>query len=473
MKKHIIIIGAGIAGKMIAKEFEDTENFHDNYFIEGFFDDDKNAKKVLSFNVIGIVDDIPKYASKMAKKGKPINEAIIAIPSIEPKNLTNIISIINKSNIKVRIIPPLFEIIKGEATLNNVRDIEPSDLLGREEIGFDEKEIDEFYNNKSILVTGGAGSIGSEIVRQLLNLNIKKVVVLDYNENSIYDLMLEHQKDNRFSYVISNINDNERISNIIKDNDISIVFHAAAHKHLPIMENCPTEAIKNNIIATKKLLDTIIKNNIKHFLFISTDKAVRPTSIMGASKRICERIILSFSNRYKNNCLFKIARFGNVLGSNGSVIPIFSKQIKNGGPITITDPNMIRYFMSIREAARLVIKSVSLNDGNIFVLDMGKPVRILDLAKNMIALNGLSEDDIKIEYIGIREGEKLYEEVLMDDDALISSPYKKLFIAKNDSDILSEQEVDEMIEKFENIKNDKNKATIIVALKKYIPDFKK
>ncbi len=471
MKRRIIIVGAGIAGKMIAKEFEDTKHLHDNFLIEGFFDDNKRVKKVLSFDVIGVIDDIPKYVEKMAKKARHIDEAVIAIPSIEANALSSIISVISKVNVKVRIIPPLFEIIKGKASVGNIRDIEPSDLLGREEIGFDESSIAEFYKNKSVLVTGGAGSIGSEIVCQLLNLPIKKVIALDYNENAVHETILRYGKDNRFSYAISNIADSKNISSIIKENNISMIFHAAAHKHVPIMEHCPSEAIKNNILATKSLLDTAVENNIEHFLFISTDKAVKPISIMGASKRICERIILSYASMYKDKILFKIARFGNVLGSNGSVIPIFTEQIKNGGPITVTDKNMIRYFMSIREAARLVIKSVSLSYGNIFVLDMGKPIAIVDLAKNMIALHGLSEDDIKIEFTGIREGEKLYEQLLTDDDTLVPCPYKKLFIAQNDSSILTLDEVEVMIGEFENIKYENDKDSILNVIKKYIADF--
>ncbi len=477
MKKRIIIIGAGTAGRMIASEYKTTPSLHSNYEIEGFFDDDTSIEQVLSFDVLGVIEDIPTYAENMVASATPISEAIIAIPSIEPKNLTKIIAILSKANIKARIIPPLFEIIKGDARINNMRDIEPSDLLGREEVGFEENAITSFFEGKSILVTGGAGSIGSEIVRQLLNLNVKSVVALDHNENSLYDIILEHQADSRFHYKVSNIQDSKNITDAIREHAVSIVFHAAAHKHVPLMEHCPTEAVKNNIIATKKLLDVVVSiPTIEHFLFVSTDKAVRPKSIMGASKRICERMVLSYAAKYKDKVNFKLTRFGNVLGSSGSVIPIFTRQIKRGGPITVTDEKMIRYFMSIREAARLVIKSVSLDKGNIFILDMGKPMKIVELARNMIALHGLTEDDIKIEFTGIRKGEKLYEEILMQDETLIESPYKKLFVAKNDTDILSDDDVLDMIGQFSvSITRDNNgenrKAEIVSLIKKYALEY--
>lgn len=477
MKKRIIIIGAGIAGHMIASEYESTADLRNNYEIAGFFDDDTSITSVASFDVLGIVEDIPSYIEGMNQKSIPISEAVIAIPSIEPKNLTKIISILSIANIKARIIPPLFEIIKGDAHLRSMRDIEPADLLGREEVGFDETAIVSFFEGKSILVTGGAGSIGSEIVRQLLNLNVKTVVALDHNENSLYEIILEHQADSRFHYRVSNILDSKNIADVIREYEISIVFHAAAHKHVPLMEQCPAEAIKNNIIATKKLLDVVVSiPSVEHFLFISTDKAVHPKSIMGASKRICERIVLSYAAKYKDKIMFKMTRFGNVLGSNGSVIPIFTRQIKAGGPITITDKNMVRYFMSIREAARLVIKSVSLDKGNIFILDMGKPIKILDLARNMIAMHSLTEDDIKIKYTGMRKGEKLYEEILMQDDTLIESPYKKLFVAENDKDILDQSEVRAMIESFQSIiskdsEKQEHKKEIVSLMKKYSKEF--
>lgn len=305
-------------------------------------------------------------------------------------------------------------------------------MLGREEIGFDEKEIYDYYKNKIILVTGGGGSIGSELVRQLITLPIKKVLALDNSESAIHSLImsinLSENKD-KFKYIISNVRDYIKIDKILKEYKPDIIFHAAAYKQLPFMEEYPEEAIKNNILATENIATLSIKNNIKNFVFISTDKAIRPTSLMGASKRICERMIMSFSHE-QNNTIFKITRFGNVLGSSGSVIPVFERQIKEGKAITVTHPEMVRFFMSIREAARLVIKACALNNGTIFTLDMGKPVKILDLAKNMLKVYGLNENDIPIVFTGIREGEKLFEEILTDDETLIPSQYKKLFIAK-------------------------------------------
>lgn len=471
MKKRIIIIGAGDAGLMIAREFKTTEHLKQKYILVGFFDDDKAKKDVAGFSVLGSVEDIPSFCEKMISEGTPCHEAIIAIPSAEQKDIAKILNALRKAGIKTRIIPGMFEIIKGDVKAYQIRDIAPSDLLGREEIGFDEEEIISFYKDKVVFVTGGAGSIGSEIVKELLKLPVKKVFALDYNENSIHEIYLSCKNDPRFFYIISNVRDTKKIEYIIQRDRPDIIFHAAAHKHVHLMEHFPEEAVKNNVLAAKELLDIIVKNKVKHFLFVSTDKAVRPTSVMGATKRIVERIIMSYSEMYKDTS-FKITRFGNVLGSSGSVIPIFEKQIKQGGPVTVTHPDMVRYFMSIPEATRLVIKSASLDYGNIFVLDMGKPVKILDLAKNMILLYGYDEDEIQIKFTGIREGEKLYEELLMDDESLLPSPYKKLFIAKDKYGILGKKEIEKMAHKlYQSSENNSDRENIFALIKEYVPEY--
>ena len=346
-------------------------------------------------------------------------------------------------------------------------------MLGREEIGFDEKEIYDYYKNKVILVTGGGGSIGSELVRQLITLPVKKVIALEISENAIHSLIMSinfQENKDKFKYIISNVRDYIKVDKILKEYKPDIIFHAAAYKHLPFMEEYPEEAIKNNILATENIATLSIKNNIKNFVFISTDKAVRPTSLMGASKRICERMIMSFSHE-QNSTIFKITRFGNVLGSSGSVIPVFERQIREGKAITVTHPEMVRFFMSIREAARLVIKACSLDNGIIFTLDMGKPVKILDLAKNMLKVYGLNENDIPIIFTGIREGEKLYEEILMEDETLIASQYKKLFIAKDTVKCLSPEERKIMIEEFDFASLDSDKETIKNLMRKYIEEY--
>lgn len=469
MIKNIVVIGAGDAGRMLAKEILSDKN--KDYNILCFLDDDKHKKEIFSIKVKGKIKDIEKIAAEYKSKNINIDEIIIAIPTLKQKELEKILNLVSCIGIKHKIVPGIFEIIKGNFSLKDIRRIEPADLLGREEIGFDEKEIYDYYKNKTVLVTGGGGSIGSELVRQLITLPVKKVIALDNSENSIHSLIMSiDSPENKFKYIISNVRDYIKTDKILKKYKPNIIFHAAAYKHLPFMEEFPEEAIKNNILATENISTLAIKNGIKNFVFISTDKAVRPTSLMGASKRICERMIMSFSHE-QNGTTFKITRFGNVLGSSGSVIPVFERQIKEGHAITVTHPEMVRFFMSIREAARLVIKACTLDNGIIFTLDMGKPVKILDLAKNMLKVYGLNENDIPIIFTGIREGEKLYEEILTDDETLIASQYKKLFIAKDTAKCLTAEERNSMIEAFDlaSLKSDKEKIKNL--MRKYIEEY--
>ena len=478
-KKNIVIIGAGNAGETLASEILTSDDSNE-YNILCFLDDDENKKEINIDNYIikveGTIKDIEKIINKYKNKNIEIEEIIIAIPTLKQKELLEILDIIYPTSIKYKILPCFFEIIKGNASIKDIRNIEPSDLLGREEIGFDEKEISDYYKDKIILVTGGGGSIGSELVRQLVTLPVKKVMALDNSESAIHNLIMSlndrknEKNKHKFKYIISNVRDYVKVDKILKQENPDIIFHAAAHKHLPFMEEYPEEAIKNNILATENIATLAIKNNIKNFIFISTDKAVRPTSLMGASKRICERMIMSLSHE-QNSTKFKITRFGNVLGSSGSVIPVFERQIREGKPLTVTHPEMVRFFMSIREAARLVIKACTLNDGIIFTLDMGKPVKILDLARNMLKMYGLTEKDIPIIFTGIREGEKLYEEILMDDETLIPSQYKKLFIAKDPVQCLTPKERKIMIDAFDIASLDADKDTIKLLMKKYIEEY--
>lgn len=471
MIKNIVIIGAGDAGRMLAKEILSDKN--KDYNILCFLDDDENKKEICSIKVKGKIKDIEKIAAEYKSKNINIDEIIIAIPTLKQKELEEILNSVSYTGIKHKIVPGIFEIIKGNFSLKDIRRLEPADLLGREEIGFDEKEIYNYYKNKTILVTGGGGSIGSELVRQLITLPVKKVIALDNSENAIHSLIMSinllENKD-KFKYIISNVRDYIKTDKILKEYKPNIIFHAAAYKHLPFMEEYPEEAIKNNILATENISALAIKNDIKNFVFISTDKAVRPTSLMGASKRICERMIMSFSHE-QNSTIFKITRFGNVLGSSGSVIPVFERQIKEGHAITVTHPEMVRFFMSIREAARLVIKACTLDSGIIFTLDMGKPVKILDLAKNMLKVYGLNENDIPIIFTGIREGEKLYEEILTDDETLIASQYKKLFIAKDTVKCLTPEERKIMIEAFDLVSLKSDKEAIKNLMRKYIEEY--
>ena len=478
-KKNIVIIGAGNAGETLASEILTSDDSNE-YNILCFLDDDENKKEINIDNYIikveGKIKDIEKIINKYKNENIEIEEIIIAIPTLKQKELLEILDIIYPTGIKYKILPCFFEIIKGNASIKDIRNIEPSDLLGREEIGFDEKEISDYYKDKIILVTGGGGSIGSELVRQLVTLPVKKVMALDNSEGAIHSLIMSlndrknEKNKHKFKYIISNVRDYVKVDKILKQENPDIIFHAAAHKHLPFMEEYPEEAIKNNILATENIATLAIKNSIKNFIFISTDKAVRPTSLMGASKRICERMIMSLSHE-QNSTKFKITRFGNVLGSSGSVIPVFERQIREGKPLTVTHPEMVRFFMSIREAARLVIKACTLNDGVIFTLDMGKPVKILDLARNMLKMYGLTEKDIPIIFTGIREGEKLYEEILMDDETLIPSQYKKLFIAKDPVQCLTPKERKIMIDAFDIASLDADKDTIKLLMKRYIEEY--
>lgn len=474
MKKNIIIIGAGEAGFMLANEIKINNNSK-KYNILGFIDDNTKIDKVFNYTVLGNISSISNIVNNYKKENIQVDEFIIAIPSADQKTLFKILNIIAQTDIKYKIVPGLFEIIQGSFSIKDIRQTQASDLLGREEVGFDEDVLKDFYKNKTVLVTGGAGSIGSEIIKQIITLPIKKVIALDYNENSLHSLILSIKNENtinedKFDFLVANILDTIKIDKFLKAEKIDIIFHAAAHKHLPLMEKYPEEAIKNNILATNELSALAIKNNIKNFVFISTDKAVRPTSLMGASKRVCEKIIHSYSKE-NHNTNFKITRFGNVLGSNGSVIPIFEKQIRNGEPITITHPEMVRFFMSIREAARLVIKASTLDNALIFTLDMGKQIKIIDLAKNILRLHGLTEKDIPIVFTGIREGEKLYEEILMDDETLLPSPYTKLFTAEDKTNHLKEKERKTMIEEFEIASREYSKEEIKIVIKKYIKEY--
>ena len=416
--------------------------------------------------------DIEKIAKEYKSKNINIDEIIIAIPTLEQKELEKILNSISSTGIKHKIVPGIFEIIRGNFSLKDIRRIEPSDLLGREEIGFDEKEIYDYYKNKIILVTGGGGSIGSELVRQLITLPVKKAIALEISESAIHSLIMSinllENKD-KFKYIISNVRDYIKIDKILKEYKPDIIFHAAAYKHLPFMEEYPEEAIKNNILATENIATLSIKNNIKNFVFISTDKAIRPTSLMGASKRICERMIISFSHE-QNSTMFKITRFGNVLGSNGSVVPLFKQQIREGGPVTVTHPDIIRYFMTIPEAVSLVLQAGAYaQGGEIFILDMGEPVKILDLAENMIRLSGLVPgEDIEIKFTGLRPGEKLYEELLIDDDNKKETANKRIFIGQPIK--IDEVEFDEKMKELEKatFSEDEN---IRLVVKKLVPEY--
>lgn len=426
VNKHVMIVGAGEAGSILLKEIK-TSKYTDAKVV-CFIDDNPNkkGKNLNGVKIIGNRNDIIKVAEKYQ-----IDEIYIALPSVNEKDKREIINIAAKTNCKVKVLPGIYQIMNGDVAISRLRDINIEDLLMREPININTEEIISFVENKTVLVTGAGGSIGSELARQIIMHNPKKLILLDIYENSIYDIQLELMKKyNSVEIVtlIASVRDEKRIDEIFENYNIDIVFHAAAHKHVPLMEFSPMEAIKNNCYGTLNVVNACDKYNAKKFILISTDKAVNPTNVMGASKRICEMIIQYKSKHSKTN--FAAVRFGNVLGSNGSVVPLFKKQILEGGPVTVTDRNVTRYFMTIPEAVSLVLQAGAYaKGGEIFVLDMGKPVKIIDMAENLIRLSGYKPyEDIDIVITGLRPGEKLYEELMLSEEGLKKTNNDRIFI---------------------------------------------
>jgi FlaA1/EpsC-like NDP-sugar epimerase len=427
-ENRLMIIGGGEAGSIIVKELEQSP-FSDSKAI-AIIDDDENKKnmKLHGVPVVGNRYDIVRVAKEMN-----IDEIIIAIPSAPKKEINAIYSECSKTDCKVRILPSISHIINGNVSMKKVRDVELEDLLGREPVKLELNKIALYLKNKVVLVTGGGGSIGSELCRQIAVFLPKQLILLDFYENNAYDIQNELKfkyPDLNLTAVIANIREEQRIDNIFRQYRPDVVFHAAAHKHVPLMEENPIEAIKNNVFGTINVVKSADKYKTSKFILISTDKAVNPTNVMGATKRIAEMIIQATNRHSKTK--FAAVRFGNVLGSNGSVIPLFKKQIVNGGPVTVTHPEVTRYFMTIPEAVQLVIQAGSMViGGEVFVLDMGQPVKIYDLARNLIKLSGYKPDeDIEIVFTGLRPGEKLYEELLLEEEGLSTTRHNKIFVAK-------------------------------------------
>ncbi|MBW9173583.1 polysaccharide biosynthesis protein [Clostridium estertheticum] len=450
VQSRVMIIGAGSAAAMVIKEMKSSSQ--SKYMPIAVIDDEvyKKGNTIAGVKVLGNRKDIPKIVIE-----KNIETILIAIPTIEDEDKKEILEICKKTNCKIEIIPGMYEIINGKVSLNQIRKVEIEDLLGRKAVKLDMQGITSYITNKTILVTGGGGSIGSELCRQIIKFNPKQLIVFDIYENNAYDLQMELE----YKYpkldllvLIGSVRDKDRLEDVFKKYSPNIVFHAAAHKHVPLMENSPMEAIKNNVFGTYNVAECAHKFNVERFVMISTDKAVNPTNVMGATKRMCEMIIQSMDKISKTH--FVAVRFGNVLGSNGSVIPLFKKQIEHGGPVTLTHKDITRFFMTIPEAAQLVLQSGAYaQGGEIFVLDMGKPVKIYDLAWDLIKLSGFIPGiDIKIEITGLRPGEKLYEELLMSEEGLTNTKHEKIFIGKptfTDLSVMKEKmlELREIIEK--------------------------
>lgn len=427
--KHVLIIGSGATASLIATEIKNHPADYGQ--VIGFIDDDpaKLYKSIAGVKVIGNRHDIYSVAKRFH-----VEEIIIALPTVNSKDMKEILAECKRCEVKARILPGVREIIDGQVSMNKIRDVEIEDLLGREAVDLNVTEVAGYIENNVVLVTGGGGSIGSELCRQIVRFNPKKLVILDIYENNAYDIqneLLRADKNLNLDVIIASVRDRKNIFKIMSDLKPDVIFHAAAHKHVPLMERSPKEAIKNNSFGTMNVAEAALEYNVKSFVLISTDKAVNPTNIMGASKRMCEMVIQGLAKQ-STTTKFTAVRFGNVLGSNGSVIPLFKRQIKEGGPVTVTHKEIIRYFMTIPEAAQLVIQAGAIAaGGEIFVLDMGDPVKIYDLAVDLIKLSGFKPfEDIDIEVTGLRPGEKLYEELLMDDEGLTDTKYSKIHIGQ-------------------------------------------
>lgn len=468
-QEKLLIIGGGYSANNIIKTLKST--MKGKYEIIGIIDDNKKriGYSVGGVRIIGDRNDIEKICEKYQ-----VDTIFFTIVNIDNKNKKEILEICNGTNAKVKVLPGLMELISEENLYQSLRDVEIEDLLGRDPVKLDNNNIKSLINEKVVLVTGGGGSIGEELCRQVMLHNPKQLLMLDIYENSLYDIELELKAkypNSDIKAIIANIRDEKRMFEIFEEFSPEIVFHAAAHKHVPLMENNPTEAIKNNIFGTYNLVNACDKYHAKRFILISTDKAVNPTNIMGATKRVCEMIIQAKDKESETE--FVAVRFGNVLGSNGSVVPLFKKQIAEGGPVTVTHKEITRFFMTIPEAVSLVLQSITYaKGGEIFVLNMGEPVKIYDLAKSLIELSGLTlGEDIDIKITGLRPGEKLYEELLMNEENLEGTGHEKIFITEPMDFTMAE--IEEKLDAFrEIIDNDiYDKEIIKQTMKKCVPTY--
>lgn len=428
-KKRTLIVGAGSAGTMVVRQLQ--HNKEADLYPIAFVDDDRNKQKLEIYNVpvVGTTNHIQEIV-----EDNDIEHIIIAIPSLNRNQINEIFEKCRKTKAKTQIVPMLEDLLDGKVSVNEFRDVQVEDLLGREPIQLDDAGIGEKITGKTILVTGAGGSIGSEICRQVMKYKPAKIVLLGHGENSIYNIEMEMRvtyKDTvEITTEIADVQDRHKIFEIMKKHQPYIVYHAAAHKHVPLMERNPEEAVKNNIFGTKNVAEAADTFKVNTFVMVSTDKAVNPTNVMGATKRFAEMLVQHLA-AVSANTKFVAVRFGNVLGSRGSVIPLFKKQIQKGGPVTVTHPDMIRYFMTIPEASRLVIQAGTLaRGGELFVLDMGDPVKIVDLAKNLITFSGFSIEEIGIEFTGLRPGEKMYEELLNEGEIHPEQIFPKIHIGK-------------------------------------------
>lgn len=466
--KRVLIIGAGSAGTTMAKELRKDPEI--DMTPVGFLDDDESKMRqtYIGLKVFGTTADIERVV-----KEQDIDMILIAIPS-NPDAVREILQKTTPLKIKHRILPRLTDLANENVSISQIREVDVEDLLQRDPINLNTEEISSYINNKTVLVTGAGGSIGSEIVRQVCRFSPKRILLVGRGENSIYQLQLELNRTNKdieYHAYITDVRDKESLERIFKQHKPDILFHAAAHKHVPLMEANPEQAVFNNIFGTKNLVELALKHHVERFVNVSTDKAVNPTSIMGASKRTAEYVVEWGATQAADKQIFVSVRFGNVLGSRGSVIPIFKQQIQNGGPVTVTHPDMNRYFMTIPEASQLVLQAGGMeNNGAVYVLDMGKPVKISELARDLIQLSGLvPEKDIKIEFTGMRPGEKLFEELLTAEEGTESSKYKKIMISKKSK--VGIDNLEEMLNRLNESASNGDSQTIRQCFFEMIPNY--
>ncbi|MBQ2687941.1 MAG: polysaccharide biosynthesis protein [Clostridia bacterium] len=479
--RRTLIVGAGQAAKLILADIESAKSDPNNPSHDIFpvcLVDDNRAKygtKINGVPVLGNTQDIPQIC-----KANNISLILFAIPSCTEEERKQILEICSQTQCSIKMVPYLSQLYfddtsSGKGLLKQVQDIKIEDLLGREPISFDKESIKAFIKGKACMVTGGGGSIGSELVRQIANYEPKKIIIVDIYENNAYDiqqeLMLEHEEGLNLVTLIASVRDYDKMESIFKEYRPDIVFHAAAHKHVPLMETSPEEAVKNNIFGTYNVATLAEIYEVEKFVMISTDKAVNPTNVMGATKRCCE-MIAQYKAQHSTKTDFVTTRFGNVLGSNGSVIPLFRRQIENGKPVTVTHPDIIRYFMTIPEAVSLVLQAGAMaQGGEIFVLDMGEPVKITTLAENLIRMYGkVPYRDVEIKFTGLRPGEKLFEELLMNEEGLKSTGNKKIFIGNQIA--IDEEDLLKKLSELKEYAEDNNSEKVVEMLSEIVPTFK-
>lgn len=468
-QNQVLIIGAGDAGVMAARELK-NKNYREGRPV-GYIDDSarKQRLQLMGIPVLGTRKDIPRVV-----KNHNIDEIIIAMPSSSGEVVREIVQICEKTGVELKIMPGVFDVVSGKVDTKEIRQVQVEDLLGREPVTVDLEDVAGYLTGETVLVTGGGGSIGSELCRQVSRFNPAKLVIIGHGENSIFDIEQELRADNPGLDVateILDVKDRDKVQIVFQRYKPGVIFHAAAHKHVPLMERNPEEALKNNIMGTSNLAEAADVAKVKTFVLISTDKAVNPTSVMGTTKRVAEMVIQSLDKRSATK--FVAVRFGNVLGSRGSVIPTFKKQIAKGGPVTVTHPEMVRFFMTIPEASQLVIQAGSMAEGGeIFILDMGKPVKIVDLARDLIRLSGFEpEVDIKIKFTGMRPGEKLYEELLTAEEGTSATKHTRIFVAKpNDIDT---KQLEELIHLIRERGSYLTREEVIGHLQSVVPTFRK